>query len=61
MNIFKTFCFSIAKKRSRSRPKKSARALAQILNRLRLQPKNLGSDGLRNTGVIMLWIRIKII
>ena len=41
MNIFKTFCFSIAKKRSRSRPKKSAPA--QILNRLRLQPKNLGS------------------
>ena len=59
MIIFKTFCFSIAKKRSRSRPKKSAPA--QILNRLRLQPKNLGSDGLRNTGVIMLWIRIKII
>ena len=52
MNIFKSFCFSLAKKRSRSRPKKSAPAPAQILNRLRLQPKNLGSDRLRlrNTG-----------
>ena len=49
MNIFKSFCFSLAKKRSRSRPKKSAPAPAQILNRLRLQPKNLGSDRLRNT------------
>ena len=30
-------------------PKKSAPAPAKILNRLRLQPKNLGSDQLRNT------------
>ena len=54
MNILKSFRFSLSKKRSRSQPKISAPAPAQILNRLqhRLQPKNLGSDQLRlrNTG-----------
>ena len=56
MNIFKSFRFSLAKKRSRSRPKISAPALAPalILNRLRLQPKNLGSDRLRNTATNQL-------
>ena len=49
INIFKSFYFSLAKKRSRSRPKKSAPAPAQILYRLWLQPKNLGSDRLRTT------------
>ena len=53
MNIFKSFCFSLAKKGAAADPKKSAPAPApaQILNRLRLQPKNLGSDRLclRNT------------
>ena len=43
INIFKSFYFSLAKKRSRSRPKKSAPAPAQIVYGLRLQPKNLGS------------------
>ena len=42
--IFKSFSFSLAKKRSRSQPKLSATAPDQILNRLRLQLKNLGSD-----------------
>ena len=51
MNIFKSFCFSLAKKGAGADPKKSAPVPAQILNRLRLQPKNLGSDRLclRNT------------
>ena len=47
MNIFKSFCFSLAKKGAGADPKKSAPVPAQILNRLRLQPKNLGSDRLR--------------
>ena len=52
MNIFKSFRFSLGKKRRRSRPKISAPAPAKILNRLQIQPKNLGSDRLRlrNTG-----------
>ena len=52
MNIFKSFCFSLAKKGAGADPKKSAPVPAQILNRLRLQPKNLGSDRLRNTALI---------
>ena len=44
VNIFKSFRFSLAKKRSRSRPKISAPAPDRILNRLRLQLKNLGSS-----------------
>ena len=48
INIFKLFCFSLAKKGAGADPKYSAPA--QILNQLRLQPKNLGSDRLRNTG-----------
>ena len=51
MNIFKSFLFYLPKKWSRSRPKKSAPAPAQILSRFQLQPKNLGSDRLRNTAV----------
>ena len=47
MNIFKSFCFSLAKKGAGADPKKSAPAPAQILNRLRLQSKNLSSDRLR--------------
>ena len=47
MNIFKSFCFSLDKKGAGANPKKSAPVPAQILNRLRLQPKNLGSDRLR--------------
>ena len=45
--------FSFAKKMTRSRPKISAPAPDQILNRLRLQLKNLGSGRLRlrNTGL----------
>ena len=39
MNIFKSFCFSLAKKQAGADPKKSALAPAQILNRLRLQQK----------------------
>ena len=44
-------CFiHFPKKGAGADPKKSAPAAAQISNRLRLQPKNLGSDRLRNTG-----------
>ena len=39
MNIFKSFCFSLAKNQAGADPKKSALAPAQILNRLRLQQK----------------------
>ena len=48
MRIFESFHFSLAKKRSRSRPKILAPAPDQILNwlRLQLQLKNLGSDWL---------------
>ena len=51
-NIFKSFPFSLAKKRSRSRPKIMNTGILtpapdQIFNRLRLQLKNLGSDRLR--------------
>ena len=44
------FVFHLPKKRAEADPKKSA--LAQIFNRLRLQPKNLGFGRLRlcNTG-----------
>ena len=47
-NIFKSFPFSLAKKRSRSRPKIMNTGILtpapdQIFNRLRLQLKNLGS------------------
>ena len=59
INIFKSFCFSLANKRSRSRPK--IPAPAQILNRLRLQPKNLGSDRLRNTAYACLCMSIILI
>ena len=41
MNIFKSFCFTLAKK------KKPEPDPTQILNRLRLQPNNIGSDRLR--------------
>ena len=46
------FVFHLPKKGARADPKKLAPAPAQILNRLRLQPKNLGSYRLRlrNTG-----------
>ena len=47
VNIFKSFRFSLAKQRSRSRPKLSVPAPDKILNRFRLQLKNLGSDRLR--------------
>ena len=49
MNIFTLFCSSLTKKGAGADPQKSAPAPApaQILNRLRLQPKNLGSDRLR--------------
>ena len=49
MNIFTLFCSSLTKKGAGAGadPQKSAPAPAQILNRLRLQPKNLGSDRLR--------------
>ena len=52
MNIFTLFCSSLTKKGAGADPQKLAPAPAQILNRLRLQPKNLGSDRLRlrNTG-----------
>ena len=39
--------FFTYKKGAGADPQKSAPAPAQILNRLRLQPKNLGSDRLR--------------
>ena len=39
MNIFKSFCFSLAKKQAGADPKKSALAPPQILNLLRLQQK----------------------
>ena len=53
MNIFKPFCFHLPKKGAGADPKKSAPAPAQISNRLRLQPKNLGFDRfrLRNTAL----------
>ena len=56
MNIFNSFRFSLAKKGAVADPKVSAPAQAQILNRLRLQPKNLGSDRLRNTVIAILEI-----
>ena len=49
MNIFKSLVFHLPKNGAGADPKKSAPAPAQILNRLRLQPKNLGSD--------RLWLR----
>ena len=55
INIIKSFYLSLAKKRSRSRPKISAQAPDQILNRFRLQLKHLRSGRLRNnTGFVRL-------
>ena len=53
MNIFKSFRFSLAKKRSRSRPKILAPAPAKIFKSAPAPEKNLGSNRLRlrNTGV----------
>ena len=49
LTYFNLFVFPLPKKGAEANQKKSAPA--QILNRLRrrLQPKNLGSDRLRNT------------
>ena len=49
MNMFKSYSFSPAKKRAGADTKFSPTASAQILIRLRLQPKNVCSDRLRNT------------
>ena len=49
--IFKSFSFSLAKKRSRSWPKILAPAPYQVLNRLWLQLKYQGSSRLRNTAI----------
>ena len=52
MTIFKSFCFTLAKK------KKPEPDPTQILNRLRLQPNNIGSDRLRlrNTAYLFYFI-----
>ena len=50
MNIFKSISFSLAKKEAGADPKiGSGTGSRSNLNRLWLQPKNLGSDRLRNT------------
>ena len=57
MNIFKSFVFHLPKKGTGADQKKSAPA--QILNRLRLQPKTLGFNRLRNTGFIKFEVNFK--
>ena len=54
MNIFKSSRFSFAKKGAGADQKFSAPATGPILNRLRLQPNNLGSDRLRLRNTALL-------
>ena len=71
MNIFKSFYFSLPKKRSQNRPKISAPAPDKILNRLRLQLNILSSvrlclpntgyweNFLLGTSFVRFWIKQK--